>query len=77
MFDWFKKREKRIEDWKNEAKSRNCAFLVVVFNSIDKSEYPVWDLISKNCTEAMLKAAPIHSLKYATEIFDLREKTLA
>lgn len=73
MFNWFKRREEKIEGWKNEAKSRNSKFLTVVFNGIDKSEYPVYDIISKNCIEAALRAAPFGSLKYSTEIFDLRE----
>ncbi len=73
MFNRFKKREEKIENWKNEAKSRNAKFLTVVFNSIDKLEYPVYDILSKNCAEAALKAAPFGTLKYTTEIFDLRE----
>lgn len=74
MFEWlFNKREKRIEKWKVEAKMRNARYLVVVFNAVDRFEYPVYDILSTSVIGAALKAAPYNSLKYAVEGFSFWE----
>lgn len=74
MFKWFlNKRIEKIERWKVEAKNRNARYLTVVFNSVDKFEYPVFDVLSTSVIGAALKAAPYNSLKYAVDGFSFWE----
>lgn len=45
-----------IKRWVNSAKERNCTHLIVVCDSYDFNDYPVYDILDKARMQKMLFA---------------------